>query len=139
LTFFRKVIEMTIVNGGYLFAKALKKEGVEQIYTICGGQIMPLIYGCRAEGIVVIDVRHENAGVYAADAYARMTGKPGVVVTTVTPGVMQAMQGVAEARAAGSPLILIAGSVSLGDSDEDQRRTGCSGFHLVSLLCQRLD
>lgn len=108
---------MTVVNGGYLFAKALKKEGVEQIYTICGGQIMPLIYGCRAEGIAVIDVRHENAGVYAADAYARMTGKPGVVVTTVTPGVMQTMQGIAEARASGSPLILIAGSVSLGDSE----------------------
>lgn len=108
---------MTIVNGGYLFAKALKKEGVEQIFTICGGQIMPLIYGCRAEGIAVIDVRHENAGVYAADAYARMTGKPGVIVATVTPGVLQTMQGIAEARAAGSPLILIAGSVSLGDSE----------------------
>ena len=108
---------MTGINGGYLFAKALKKEGVEQIFTICGGQIMPLIYGCRAEGIAVIDVRHENAGVYAADAYARMTGKPGVVVTTVTPGVLQTMQGIAEARASGSPLVLIAGAVSLGDSE----------------------
>ena len=108
---------MGIVNGGNLFAKALKREGVEQIFTICGGQIMPLIYGCRAEGIAVIDVRHENAGVYAADAYARMTGKPGVVVTTVTPGVLQTMQGIAEARAANSPVVLIAGSVSLGDSE----------------------
>lgn len=106
-----------MINGGSLFAKALKNEGVEQIFTICGGQIMPLIYGCRAEGIAVIDVRHENAGVYAADAYARMTGKPGVVVTTVTPGVLQTMQGIAEARAANSPVILIAGSIGLGDSD----------------------
>jgi acetolactate synthase-1/2/3 large subunit len=106
-----------VVNGGALFAKALKKEGVEQIFTICGGQIMPLIYGCRAEGIAVIDVRHENAGVYAADAYARMTGKPGVVVATVTPGVLQTMQGIAEARAANTPLILIAASVGLGDYD----------------------
>ena len=106
-----------IVNGGSLFAKQLKKEGVEQIFTICGGQIMPLIYGCRAEGIAVIDVRHENAGVYAADAYARMTGKPGVIVATVTPGVLQTMQGIAEARAANSPVILIAGAVGLGDCD----------------------
>lgn len=108
---------MKIVNGGSLFAKALKEEGVEQIFTICGGQIMPLIYGCRSEGIAVIDVRHENAGVYAADAYARMTGKPGVVVATVTPGVLQTMQGVAEARAASTPLVVIAGSVGLGDYD----------------------
>ena len=78
---------------------------------------MPLIYGCRAEGITVIDVRHENAGVYAADAYARMTGKPGVIVATVTPGVLQTMQGIGEARASGSPLILIAGSVSLADAE----------------------
>ncbi len=108
---------LKIVNGGSLFARALKKEGVEQIFTICGGQIMPLIYGCRSEGIAVIDVRHENAGVYAADAYARMTGKPGVVVATVTPGILQTMQGVAEARAANSPLVVIAGSVSLADYD----------------------
>lgn len=106
-----------MVNGGKLFAKQLKKEGVEQIFTICGGQVMPLIYGCRAEGIQVIDVRHENAGVYAADAYARMTGKPGVIVATVTPGVMQTMQGIAEARAANSPVVLIAGSIGVGDFD----------------------
>lgn len=106
-----------MINGGRLFAKQLKKEGVEQIFTICGGQIMPLIYGCRAEGIRVIDVRHENAGVYAADAYARMTGKPGVILATVTPGVMQTMQGIAEARGACSPVVLIAGSVGVGDFD----------------------
>lgn len=106
-----------MVNGGRLFAKQLKKEGVEQIFTICGGQIMPLIYGCRAEGIHVVDVRHENAGVYAADAYARMTGKPGVIVATVTPGVMQTMQGIAEARGANSPVVLIAGAVGVSDFD----------------------
>lgn len=106
-----------VVNGGKLFARQLKAEGVEQIFTICGGQIMPLIYGCRAEGIKVIDVRHENAGVYAADAYARMTGKPGVIVATVTPGVLQTMQGIAEARAANSPVILIAASIGVVDFD----------------------
>ncbi|MDR0884898.1 MAG: thiamine pyrophosphate-binding protein [Clostridiales Family XIII bacterium] len=106
-----------LVNGGRLFAKQLKKEGVEQIFTICGGQIMPVIYGCRAEGIKVVDVRHENAGVYAADAYARATGKPGVILPTVTPGVMQTMQGVFEARAAGSPILVISASVSVDEFD----------------------
>lgn len=108
---------MGAINGGYLFAKQLKEEGVEQIFTICGGQIMPIIYGCREVGIKVIDVRHENAGVYAADAYARMTGKPGVIVPTVTPGVMQTMQGIIEARAANSPIVVISSSVSVDDND----------------------
>jgi acetolactate synthase-1/2/3 large subunit len=95
----------------------LKKEGVEKIFTLCGGQIMPVIYGCRAEGIEVIDVRHENAGVYAADAYARSSGKPGVMLATVTPGAMQTMQGIFEARAAGSPVLVISASVGVGDFD----------------------
>lgn len=106
-----------LVNGGDIFAKALKQCGVEQIFTICGGQIMPLIYGCRREGIKVIDVRHENAGVYAADAYARATGKTGVVLTTVTPGALQSMQGIGEARAANSPILVIAGAIALSEND----------------------
>ena len=121
-----------IVNGGRLFAKQLKSEGVEQIFTLCGGQIMPVIYGCRAEGIKVIDVRHENAGVYAADAYARATGKPGVVVATVTPGVMQTMQGVFEARAAGSPILIISSSVSVDDFDSGAEQD--MGLDTVSIL-----
>ncbi|MDR0424045.1 MAG: acetolactate synthase, partial [Clostridiales Family XIII bacterium] len=106
-----------IVNGGRLFARQLKREGVEQIFALCGGQVMPVIYGCREEGIKVIDVRHENAGVYAADAYARATGRPGVMLATVTPGVMQTMQGVFEARAAGSPVLVISASVGISDFD----------------------
>lgn len=108
---------MHTVNGGYIFARALKQAGVEQIFTICGGQIMPLIYGCRNEGIKVIDVRHENAGVYAADAYARATGKIGVVLTTVTPGALQSMQGMGEARAANSPVLIISGSIALSENE----------------------
>ncbi|MDR1495438.1 MAG: thiamine pyrophosphate-binding protein [Clostridiales Family XIII bacterium] len=120
------------VNGGGLFAKQLKAEGVEQIYTICGGQIMPVIYGCRAEGIRVIDVRHENAGVYAADAYARATGKPGVVLVTVTPGVMQTMQGVFEARGAGSPLLVISASVAVDEFDSGAEQD--MGFDTYTIL-----
>ncbi|MDR2355571.1 MAG: thiamine pyrophosphate-binding protein [Clostridiales Family XIII bacterium] len=106
-----------MVDGGRLFARQLKREGVDHIFTLCGGQIMPLIYGCREEGIEVIDVRHENAGVYAADAYARASGKPGVMLATVTPGVMQTMQGLFEARAAGSPVLVISASVGVDDFD----------------------
>jgi len=121
-----------LVDGGRLFAKQLKEEGVEQIFTICGGQIMPVIYACRTEGIKVIDVRHENAGVYAADAYARATGRPGVILATVTPGVMQTMQGVFEARAAGSPLLVISASVSVDEFDSGAEQD--MGMDTISIL-----
>lgn len=54
---------MTKVTGGRLFAKALKREGVEQIFSLSGGHIMPIYYGCRDEGIKVIHVRHEATAV----------------------------------------------------------------------------
>jgi len=77
---------MQKVNGGRLFAKALKKEGVEQVFALAGGHIMPIFYGCRAEGIEVVDCRHECAAAFAADAYAQATGRPGVIITTAGPG-----------------------------------------------------
>ncbi|MDO4552949.1 MAG: thiamine pyrophosphate-binding protein, partial [Bacillota bacterium] len=101
---------MSEINGGRIFAKALKKEGVECVFTLAGGHIMPILYGCRAEGIEVIDVRHECSGGYGADAYARVSGKPGVLITTAGPGVTNATTAMAEALDAGIPLIHIGGA-----------------------------
>lgn len=108
---------MAKVDGGRLFAKALKREGVTQIFTLSGGHIMPLYYGCRAEGIKVIDVRHEMAAAYAADAYARVTGKPGVVVTTAGPGVTDTVTAMVEAGQQGSPLIHIGGASAVAENE----------------------
>ncbi len=108
---------MAKVNGGRLFARALKKEGVEQIFVLSGGHIMPIFYGCRAEGIQVVDVRHEMAGAYAADAYARVSGKAGVVVTTAGPGITDTMTAMAEALAQGVPVVHIGGAAPQGESD----------------------
>jgi acetolactate synthase-1/2/3 large subunit len=110
------------LSGGDLVAKALKREGVEEIFTLCGGSIMPVYYGCREEGIRVIDFRHECAAGFAADAYARVTGKPGVLVTTAGPGVTNTVTAMAEALAQGTPLIHIGGGTMAGklDSGEEQ-------------------
>lgn len=76
----------TLISGGHLVAKALKAEGVEVIYTLCGGHIIDIYDGCVDEGIDVVDVRHEQVAAHAADGYARITGKPGcAVVTASTP------------------------------------------------------
>ena len=58
---------MAQVDTGRLIARALRNEGVEVVFTLSGGHIMPILYGCRDEGIKVIDVRHECAAAFAAE------------------------------------------------------------------------
>ena len=82
----RKSADPNIVSGGRLVAKALKNEGVDTIFTLCGGHIIDIYDGCIDEGIKVVDVRHEQVAAHAADGYARQTGKLGCVVTTAGPG-----------------------------------------------------
>ncbi len=131
---------MTKVSGGRLFAKALKREGVEQIFSLSGGHIMPIYYGCRDEGIDVIDVRHEASAVFAADAYARVTGKPGVAVTTAGPGVANTCSAMAEALYHGTPLIHIAGAAHLSraDSGEEQDIDSLKLMGAVSKWARRI-
>src|SRR4028118_2415581 len=74
-----------MISGGHLVAKALKAEGIEAIFTLCGGHIIDIYDGCIDEGIEVIDVRHEQVAAHAADGYARVTGKPGCAVATAGP------------------------------------------------------
>ncbi|MEK8173156.1 thiamine pyrophosphate-binding protein [Streptomyces sp. M19] len=98
-----------LISGGHLVAKALKAEGVDVIYTLCGGHIIDIYDGCADEGIDVIDVRHEQVAAHAADGYARVTGKPGCAVVTAGPGTTDAVTGVANAFRAESPMLLIGG------------------------------
>lgn len=97
------------ISGGHLVAKALKNEGIDVIWTLCGGHIIDIYDGCLDEGIDIIDVRHEQVAAHAADAYARMTGKPGCAVVTAGPGTTDAVTGVANAFRAESPFLLIGG------------------------------
>jgi acetolactate synthase-1/2/3 large subunit len=101
------------ISGGHLVAKALKAEGVEVIFTLCGGHIIDIYDGCIDEGIKIIDVRHEQVAAHAADGYARITGKPGVAVVTAGPGTTDAITGVANAFRAESPMLLIGGQGAL--------------------------
>jgi acetolactate synthase-1/2/3 large subunit len=101
------------VSGGHLVAKALKNEGIEVIFTLCGGHIIDIYDGCMDEGIKIIDVRHEQVAAHAADGYARVTGRPGCAVVTAGPGTTNATTGVANAFRAESPFLLIGGQGAL--------------------------
>src|SRR5215475_7024304 len=101
---------MADVHGGILAGRALKAAGVECIFTLCGGHIMPLYAGCREQGIRIIDVRHEQAAVHAADAWARCNpGKIGVAAITAGPGVTDGVTGIANAWRANSPILVFGG------------------------------
>ncbi|MEO6163624.1 MAG: thiamine pyrophosphate-binding protein, partial [Candidatus Binatia bacterium] len=102
-----------VISGGHLVAKALKNEGVEVIWTLCGGHIIDIYDGCLDEGIKIIDVRHEQVAAHAADGYSRQSGKIGCVVTTAGPGTTNAMTGIANAFRAESPLVMIGGQGAL--------------------------
>ncbi|MEP2184350.1 thiamine pyrophosphate-binding protein [Roseibium sp.] len=102
-----------VVSGGHLVAKALKNEGVDTIFTLCGGHIIDIYDGCVDEGIRIVDFRHEQVAAHAADGYARQTGKLGCLVTTAGPGCTNAMTGVATAFRSESPMLHIGGQGAL--------------------------
>ncbi|MHA1916511.1 MAG: thiamine pyrophosphate-binding protein [Candidatus Hodarchaeales archaeon] len=104
---------MGLINGGALFGKALKNEGIEKAFTLVGGHIMPILHGMRNEGIEITDMRHECAAMYAAIACARASGKPVVVVTTAGPGVLNTVAGMLEAQGCCMPIIHIGGAATM--------------------------
>jgi acetolactate synthase-1/2/3 large subunit len=110
----QKARDPNIVSGGHLVAKALKNEGVDTIFTLCGGHIIDIYDGCVDEGIRIVDMRHEQVAAHAADGYARQTGKLGCVVTTAGPGFTNALTGIATAFRSESPVLHIGGQGAQG-------------------------
>ncbi|MEM0017211.1 MAG: biosynthetic-type acetolactate synthase large subunit [Candidatus Korarchaeum sp.] len=90
----------------------LESHGVSSIMGVIGGSIMPLYDALyRNGGIEVLMFRHEQGAVHAADAYGRLTGKPGVVLTTSGPGATNIVTGLANAYMDSSPVLAITGQV----------------------------
>ena len=102
-----------VVSGGHLVARALRGEGVDTVFTLCGGHIIDIYDGCIDEGIRIVDVRHEQVAAHAADGYARQTGRLGCVVTTAGPGFTNALTGIATAFRSESPVLHVGGQGAL--------------------------
>ncbi len=98
--------------GGRIVAAWLKAQGVDKVFALSGEHILPVFDGCAEEGIEVIATRHEQGAVLAAEAYARVTGRPGVAFVTAGPGVTNAVTGLAVATTSGSPVFLMSGRTS---------------------------
>ena len=102
----------TELNGAEITIRCLQEEGVEFLFGYPGGAVLPLYDAIfKQEKVKHILVRHEQAAVHAADAYARSTEKIGVVLVTSGPGVTNAVTGIATAYMDSVPMVIVTGQV----------------------------
>ena len=99
------------MSGGLRVAQVLEAHGVEHLFTLCGGHISPILVEAKKLGIRIVDVRHEVNAVFAADAVARLTGRPGVAAVTAGPGVSND-NGHQERTVGAISLVLIGGATA---------------------------
>ncbi|MBI4204164.1 MAG: thiamine pyrophosphate-binding protein [Betaproteobacteria bacterium] len=106
--------QRSAMHAGEAVAEALREEGVARVYSVPGSHIHPIYDGLsRVDSIRLVTCKQEPNVSLMADAYGRLTGKPGVCVVTAGPGSLNSMAGVAQAYGAASPLVHIAGAVPL--------------------------
>ncbi|MEA2246039.1 MAG: hypothetical protein QOH46_568 [Solirubrobacteraceae bacterium] len=101
--------QVTRVHGGRLIARRLRAHGVTKLFTLSGGHLYSLYDGCRAEGIDLVDVRHEASAAFAAEGWAKVTRQPGVAALTAGPGVTNGMSAMASAQQSHSPMLVLGG------------------------------
>src|SRR5213075_1814066 len=97
--------------SSYLLVEYLERLGVEVIFGLCGHTVIALLDALGKSRIRFISTRHEQVAAHAADGYARASGKPGVVLTHLGPGLTNACTGVANAALDSIPMVVIAGDV----------------------------
>ena len=105
------------VQGGRLAARAIAAAGIDTIFTLSGGHVMPIYEGCRHEGVRVVDVRHEQSAAHAAEAWGRVRRTAGVALVTAGPGVTGTVTAVANCLAAQTPLVVLGGARPLAQAE----------------------
>ncbi|GAA4811757.1 thiamine pyrophosphate-binding protein [Streptomyces ziwulingensis] len=102
---------MTTVTAAEALVAQLESYGVEYVFGTCGHTNIALLDALGPSPVEFVIARHEQAAAHAADGYARATGRPGVLLTHVGPGMMNAVTGVATAALDSVPLIVLTGDV----------------------------
>ncbi len=100
---------MATVDGGVLVGRVLRDQGVKYLFAINGGHTFPILANLRENGVQLIHMRHEQATAYAADAWARTTGKPGVCCVTAGCGLTNAITGLCVAGLTNSAVVCLSG------------------------------
>src|ERR687887_908311 len=106
--------QLATLHGGRLVARALRRHGVRKLFSLSGGHLFSIYDGCRAEGIDIVDVRHEQSAAFGAEGWAKATREVGVCALTAGPGVTNGMSALASAQANASPLVALGGRAPAG-------------------------
>ncbi len=102
-------MEQKYPTGGEKIIQCLEREGVEYIFGLSGGAVMPMFDALVDSKIQLVLVRHEQGATHMADGYARATGKPGVVLVTSGPGATNTVTGLFTALMDSAPMVVITG------------------------------
>jgi acetolactate synthase I/II/III large subunit len=100
---------MTEPDAGHLAAATLRAHDVDTVFTLNGGHLWPLYYGCADAGVRLIDTRHEQTAAFAAEGTAKVTRRVGVAALTAGPGVTNGVSAITTAFLNGSPVTVIGG------------------------------
>src|SRR5487761_2168542 len=103
---------MKKLSGAQIIIESLIAEGVDVIFGYPGGAILPTYDALLDSKIKHVLVRHEQGAAHMAEGYARVSGKPGVVLVTSGPGATNAITGIADAYMDSTPMVVITGQVS---------------------------
>ncbi len=106
------------ITGGQLVAQALIQRKVDIIFSLSGGHITPIYQYLEGSDVKIFDTRHEQSALFMAEAWGKLTRKPGVAMVTAGPGFTNALTGVASAYFSNTPLVLIAGCVGLDNKEK---------------------
>jgi acetolactate synthase I/II/III large subunit len=103
-------------HGGTLAVAAARRHGVEELFTLSGGHVFPLYDGAVTADppLRLVDVRHEQTAVFAAEATAKLLRRPGLAVLTAGPGVTNGISAVTTAHFNGSPVLVLGGRAPTG-------------------------
>ena len=104
------------MNGAELLVSALENEGVEQIFGVPGEENLDVVESLRKSSIKLILTRHEQGAAFMAATYGRLTGKPGVCITTLGPGALNLTTGAAYALLGAMPMIMLTGQKGIMSS-----------------------
>lgn len=105
----RKSMESEKINGATALIRCLESMGVEYIFGYSGGAALPIFDALYHSSIKLILTRHEQGATHMADGYARVTGKPGVVLVTSGPGATNTVTGIMTAQMDSVPMIVLTG------------------------------
>src|ERR1700745_1673199 len=116
-----------MVKGSDLLVAALENEGVDRIFGIPGEENLDVVEAIRSSSIELVLTRHEQAAAFMAATYGRLTGKPGVCITTLGPGALNLTTGAAYALLGAMPMIMITGQKGILSRKQ-------AGFQVVDMV-----